>query len=217
MCYNKDVSIGSFVVGTGLALLLYNCGDKYDKHISVFFMVVALIQLAEFFMWIDQGCSKINHYASHFAGIVLYLQALVVVSAGYYFNTFSGFITKDISKYIIYGTLLIWLCIHLSKKDRKLCSKETTKGHLEWEFKSGTIRQHGILVKIVYYTLLVLPWLFLKDKVRGILMFSTIFLSLMYFRFNFYNWESLWCFYSVYAPVIFLLFCKYKTINNNKQ
>ncbi len=210
MCYNKDVSLDSFIVGIGLSLILYHYGDKYDKHISVFFIVIALMQLAEYFMWIDQNCGKINHYASLFAELIIYLQIVVVISAGYYFNTFTGFINKIISKYIIYACLFIWLLVNLSEKKRRFCSKETSTGHLKWDFKLGPIKKNASITHAMYYILLILPWLFLKDRFKGRLLFSILLLPLLYFRFNFYHWESLWCLFSVYAPIVFLLLCKFK-------
>ena len=79
MCYNKEVSMTSFIIGGGLSTLLYTRGDKYDKHIASLFFFVTLIQLAEYFIWIDQDCGEINNFASNSISIILFFQAFVSV------------------------------------------------------------------------------------------------------------------------------------------
>lgn len=86
MCYNKEVSITSFIVGAGLSILVYKRGDKYDKHVACFLFTIALMQLAEYFMWIDQECGITNHNASTMASFILYLQIFTVIMGGYYFT-----------------------------------------------------------------------------------------------------------------------------------
>ena len=204
MCYNKEVSITSFIVGAGLSILVYKRGDKYDKHVACFLFTIALMQLAEYFMWIDQECGITNHNASTMASLILYLQILTVIMGGYYFNTFSEVFTHRTVRYIFYTLFILWIARGVLLEPKDLCSRETTTGHLEWQFTHGSIDEHPLLVKGMYLSCIFIPWLFLKNKYKGILLFFLLALPFLYLRVNFKQWESLWCLFSASIPAIWL-------------
>ena len=59
MCYSAESSINGFLIGGAASLyLLFFSNNQTFKHIGLFFSSVVLIQLAEYFIWIDQDCSK---------------------------------------------------------------------------------------------------------------------------------------------------------------
>ena len=64
MCYNSSSSITNYVYVTLLSIIMYLYGDKYDKHISLFAIIVVQMQLAEYFMWKDQKCGITNKIAT---------------------------------------------------------------------------------------------------------------------------------------------------------
>ena len=203
MCYNKEVSMTSFIIGGGLSTLLYTRGDKYDKHIASLFFFVTLIQLAEYFIWIDQDCGEINNFASNSISVILFFQAFVSVMGGYYFNTYDKLFSNKYLKYILLTSMVLYgIITFLDYRD--CCTKETTEGHLEWELPRGNVEDYSIFIRLLYYICLFLPWLLIKDTFKGRLLFALIFFSFLYFRFNFDTWESYWCLYSIAAPVIFL-------------
>ena len=88
MCFNKESSISTFISGSILSLLLYLEGNKYDKMIAIFCFVFGIMQLSEFFMWLDQDCGNINHYGSILGDIALNFQPLSILLLGYYYNAF---------------------------------------------------------------------------------------------------------------------------------
>ena len=203
MCYNKEVSMTSFIIGGGLSTLLYTRGDKYDKHIASLFFFVTLIQLAEYFIWIDQDCGAINNFASNSISVILFFQAFVSVIGGYYFNTYDKLFSNKYLKYIISTSMVLYGIITFFDY-RDCCTKETTEGHLEWELPRGNVEDYSIFSRLLYYICLFLPWLFVKDTFKGRLLFALLFFPFLYFRFNFDTWESYWCLYSIAIPVIFL-------------
>ena len=62
MCYNWQSSIVSFFVGTTCSLYLLQQKDKYVKHAGAFFIIISLMQLIEFFIWIDQDCGWFKRF-----------------------------------------------------------------------------------------------------------------------------------------------------------
>ena len=73
MCYNKEISLAVYLTTSAVSLILYLIGDKYDKHIALFSIVFIHMQLVEYFMWSDQSCGKINHYATEAGYYLLFL------------------------------------------------------------------------------------------------------------------------------------------------
>tara|TARA_B100000963_G_C22596859_1_gene658280 strand:- start:477 stop:1142 length:666 start_codon:yes stop_codon:yes gene_type:complete len=205
MCFNKSSSIVSYVAGTLLSLVLITYGDKIDKHIGLFSLVFVQMQLAEYFMWKDQKCTYINHYASIYGHITLLLQPISVILFGIILNTFAY------PKKYLYILLFIIILPLLHKiylyanNTKKLCTKKEDSGHLEWVFVDGNTEDWSNFYFMLYFIFLSVPWLLLNDKFRGLLFFLLIILSYAYQRYNFPQWESKWCFYAVQTPLIFLI------------
>ena len=87
MCFNKESSLTSYIVASVCSILLFYKGSKYEKQIAIFSFVFGQIQLAEYFMWVDQKCTKINHYASIFASLMLLLQPISLIATSYIYDT----------------------------------------------------------------------------------------------------------------------------------
>ena len=212
MCHDKETSIKTYVIGVILSLCLFYKGDKYDKHIAIFSFVFIQIQLVEFFMWMDQDCGKINHYASISSHILLMLQPFAILIPAFIFNTLV--IPKNyLYILLLLSTLpLIKVIMMYNNIQKKLCSKEEESGHLEWEFIDGNT-EDSPKYTVVYLCILLFTWLFLKNKKKGFISFLLILTSLIYSKFNINNlslsfkqWESKWCFIGVIYPLVFILY-----------
>lgn len=213
MCFNKKSSIISYTLGSICSLILFYIGDKYDKCIAIFSLCFIQIQLAEFFMWSDQSCGKINHFASIFANIALPLQPLSIFLVILFYKT--TYIPQNIIYFclVLVSIHLIKTIINNIKNKRQLCSKETKSGFLEWDFPYD---KHSSLEKIIdliiYFIFVFIPWLFFKNHFKGNLVFFIGLTTLLYSHFTnknnkiniFQQWESKWCILSVIIPIIFL-------------
>lgn len=209
MCFNKESSISTFISGSILSLLLYLEGDKYDKMIAIFCFVFGIMQLSEFFMWLDQDCGNINHYGSILGDIALNFQPLSILLLGYYYNAFY------IPDFILIGLIflcLIPLILKICKylvSNKKLCSKEKESGHLKWDFAYGIENyNNNLYFSGLYFLVIIGSWGFLKDSIKGATFLILGSLSLIYSKLSFKEWESMWCFISNLAPLIFLILSK---------
>ena len=217
MCYNKNVSIITFcvMIVTSIILLIRNKQD--DRWFGVFFIFAGLMQLAEYFMWIDQKGGKINHYATLAAFIILLLQPLSLLIGGYYFGELSfdkKKLVPIIIVYIICFGLGIFYGIKYSLKI-KLFSKPDGK-HLSWAIKKLWISNLLRYVLYILYYLAFLLLLFSKDKFSGILLFilyfGTLFFSVFFVKNS--SWKSFWCWIVNMIPVIYLIV---SSIRNKKS
>jgi len=206
MCFSIESSFTAYIIGSIASLYLLINGDKYDKHIGLFSLIFVQMQLAEFFMWLDQNCTNINHYASIYAEYIIFLQPFSILLGALLFKT------TNISNKILHLILLVYVIyiLLLSKQiinnKKKLCSKSINNGHLEWEF----VKKYSSADYYLYFIFMFLIWPFLNNK-KGILVFIFSIISLLFgvtknLKFDFTQWESKWCFYGVLLPGIIILY-----------
>ena len=209
MCFSPEVSLTAYILGTIAWLYLLIKGDKYDKHIGLFTLIFIQIQLAEFFMWIDQDCNKnINHYASIFAKYILFLQPLIIIIGALVFKTTN--ISNNLLYFLILGYIIGFLksTIDMIYNKKKYCSKSINNGYLEWDF----MEEYNLFDYIIYFIFMFLIWPFLKNE-KGIIVLIFLLISLLYglnenYKFNFAQWESKWCFFSVLLPFLIIIYNK---------
>ena len=158
MCYSAESSIENYISISLLSILLYIYGDKYSRHVASFFFVVGHMQLAEYFMWIDQDCGITNEVGTLFAILVLMCQALVPLLGGYIFDTI-----KVSPRYIfiicsIFTVAWLISMVNYKLQYRNICSlqkKGTT--HLGWHFYESHYSLRFYAGIIAYFILLILP------------------------------------------------------------
>ena len=79
MCFSFASSIISYVLGVTASTLLLQSKNNTNKHIALFCLTFAHMQLAEALMWGDINCkSNLNHYGSILAHFNLILQPLSI-------------------------------------------------------------------------------------------------------------------------------------------
>jgi len=206
MCYNMETSISVYIIGMIAGTLLYITGDKYDKHISLFVFAFTHIQIAEFFMWYDEDCTKgINHLATLFLYFVFVLQCLSIIIGAIIFKT------TTINNKVLYGILISFIIVlvittiyeYEGYKNGKKCS-QNKENHpfLLWDMD----------VNIMYFSYLMamLIFCFMKDFnkvmilvfVSGSLLLHSLYNVKTYIR----EFESIWCMRNVSLPIIILLY-----------
>ena len=202
MCFNAQSSITTFFIVLCCSIFLSIRNYRYGKTLALIFFTVALMQLAEFFMWIDLKCGKMNDYATKFAFIVLCLEPIVVTFAVYNYN-----VSKIPVKYlelIFYFYLLFFGCFifRALMYKKKLCSLPSKKlKHLIWDHHDLMYNLPKLL-RYLFWTLYFcagLLFLSFKNIQVGVTYLSLIVITIVlskYFTRNSKNsstWKSLWC------------------------
>jgi len=209
MCYNKETSISMYIIGITLSIVLYFTGDKYDKHIALPAFISAHMQLAEFFMWYDEDCSKgFNNIATYSAYVILMLQASFIIIGAIIFKT------THIPNNILYAIFTIFMMaiffavysnIEIS---RKKCSKnKKDHPHLIWDL--DLYYKNYVITTIIYY-LIFLIFLFFKDFYKGIFLITILIILLLDSIYNtttyIREYESVWCLKTISVPFFIILY-----------
>ncbi|AGC01731.1 hypothetical protein H012_gp734 [Acanthamoeba polyphaga moumouvirus] len=207
MCWSKEISFVTFVLAMVGVIYLYRRNKPNDRWIALFAGTIAMIQLAEYFMWSDQTCGKINKYASMFALLVLAMEPLMNMIGGLLFSDTSN---KQMLKYLLIG-YIIFICFVLFNRSQKsmnwcgtsLCGDigNRTNGftinkkcNLKWLFLDGFDAKTGL----IWSLFLLIPFLAMKPTYLGIV-FAALGIGTFYIA-NITNnaaQGSLWCWFAI--------------------
>ena len=217
MCYSAESSIENYISISLLSILLYIYGDKYSRHVALFFFVVGHMQLAEYFMWIDQDCGITNEVGTLFANFVLMCQGLVPLLGGYIFDTI-----KVSPRYIfiicsIFTVVWLMSMVNYKLQGRNICSlqKQGTT-HLGWDFYDRPYSLRFFYAGVIaYFILLLLPWLFTSNLKYGLLIFAIILGSFLFHYIQYSNnWTSRWCYYTNIMLILYMVVRGIEKIKN---
>lgn len=209
MCYSATSSISSFLIGMPSSVYLMMQKNKYAKHLGLFFCSVLLMQLAEFFMWIDQSCGVLNFIATKSVISILMLQLLTLIIGGYIYKTIP--LKKNFYEPLLIACTIYFIYIStLSILHKTSCSK-SINGTLQWgQYKQFMLNSYTewfyFFIFVLFFSYLSLrSWMWALAFIMG-----TIFLYSNY-NVNILSQYSKWCYYSASIPVIIMLIILFKS------
>jgi len=212
MCWSLESSKNAYIIGTISSSMLMIFGDNVDKNIGLFFLIVAQMQLIEYFIWKDQSCGEVNNIASKMILPELIGQALAMILGAYLFN--STILSKKTIGQLTFMTTVIGIVASItyvySVRNEKVCSKKVYNKGIKWDIgTNNVIRQTdaiSLLWKVMYYgSLFLFPLLWKSNIKKYIYVVSTI-TSWLYIQYvNQTTWESRWCYPASLIPSFYLL------------
>ena len=193
MCWNEQVSIGTALTAAALSTFLLFRRRGIDVGIALFALVVALMQLGEFWMW--RGLKDpIQAKRGARTGILsLLLQPLVL----------GGIVLA--SRFPTFLPLFVLVWLGCSWRSFGLRDPATAtpgpNGHLVWNFLSDMKTEFFVL----YWPILLGAWFFLQSSeawIYGVGAVVSVGISKVLFP---AEWGTLWCWWANLIPLIRLL------------
>jgi hypothetical protein len=190
MCFNKSVSLATYMIGVTGSLALYTYGYVPE---ALFYAWVVQMQLIEYFLWKNQICSDTNKNITKTGIFVNHMEPFILWLAIGLRNLPVG-----INVYmLLFG---IWTYF-INKNIKTECTLES-KSHLRWKWNDN---------KDLYYTAflgaLVLLSLFGLGGIRGQ---NNAFVILLGFALSWVIYEdskaigAMWCFAGALFPFVLL-------------
>jgi hypothetical protein len=191
MCWNKDISLNTFLFSSFvLGLIVYN--NKYTRYkikefedfwLVIFFMVFIMVQLVEYFVWIN-----INNplYNTFFSSILLLITVIQPVISLMMLKNY------DLKFYMILSYLIIIISYFgYTFPSLKLNSVVSTKCHLDWNY----IHNNNIYQNIVscLWLFFFLFSLFYEKKYLGLFFGILTLIVILYNFMNDRSFSSMWC------------------------
>lgn len=128
MCYNAPISIGTFVFAAATAAWIF----RRTPALAVSFVAIALMQLVEYFIWIDQGCGTLNKVASASIRPTIAFQPMLISLAVWYFR--AGFLPRVIYVMLtlLTGVKFVQMLVE-APKAYGACTQPGKDGRLIWQ------------------------------------------------------------------------------------
>ena len=209
--------MSAFLLSISSAFYLYMREYKYDRMLAMFFVSVGLMQLSEYYMWIDQGCGNVNNYASKLAFVVLAIQPIVLCYGLKRYNLVKNHEQLINTYLILYLPITCYLVFKVFQY-KKICNTpDKNLGHLVWK-ASNMLRDNHLMVKqtwdILYFMMFGL-FVFIRPLNHA---FIYIFLYLFTLLFALITtqsdvklgmWKSAWCITTNIIPFLSIFIGSY--------
>jgi hypothetical protein len=215
MCYSEELSLLSLSVGLIASLALIYFGNKEsantNKMIGYFYLFVTLMQLVEYFLWLDQGCNNgLNYIGSMIGPILNHLQpVLMLVLANMYLESANVISMRALIPlnviYLIYAYYKYGSYISDSSN---LCVETNECDHLNWTWKKD-------FNYLFYFIISFINAINFYENKNFMVVFAASYLLLLLSIFNFNkNVGEFWCLMVTAVPLISLFMQKTMLINN---
>lgn len=215
MCYSADLSLASLSFGIFASLMLINFGSKQsiqtNKAIGYFFLFVSLMQLVEYFLWIDIDCvNGFNKAGSLLGPILNHLQPVVLLIIASTLLEPNNLISPSIviPANILYLIYCGYQYVKYVSDESNFCVKTNDREHLDWTWKKNFNYLFYFAISFInianFYT---------NTNLMVSFGISYILLIVSIFGFN-KNVGEFWCLMVTGVPLINLLMENILGINN---
>lgn len=207
MCFSKEVSLFTLLIGTIGSFLDYSLGTITDKILGLLFGYVSLMQGIEFMLWSHQTCDAFHKNIS-FLGMLLnasqpFVFGLIILLVN----------TKLKYKFSIIAIMLMYsiFAIHYSRKysDGLRCTTPRPNDpHLVWNWtilESYYTAWAVYIITMVLLSILGMPTIFVGVVVAFVLLFGMSLSIIIYPR---QDMGAMWCFFTVFLPLIYYVLRK---------
>ena len=213
MCWNKDISLNTFLFSSFvLCLIIYNnaytlykIDELNNVYIYIFFMSFILMQLIEYFIWINIKNPLYNSIFTALATLLLIFQPIA-----------STMLISDytVKKRLLQSYLLFIVPLTIYKFDIQILNSSVSKlNHLRWNTTFSVKYVTDIIFYIIWLFFFLFPLFY--ERFTFALMFGL--LTLILTTYNYYKDDtigSMWCwivntvmiYYAVYLLLYLPLF-----------
>ena len=210
MCYNKDISIYTYIIGLVSSYLLIRNDKPTLKILGCFFMVVIQMQLVEYFLWTNNKCNSYNIKISNVGAFLNFIQPIVLYLAILYYN---DTISKE-NKKIINITIFLYI-VSLFIYSLNLfpigCSSVTSisSPYLQWGW---VYKKYPNFITVMFPIAFIILMYFGLDKPYN-LYISFLCIASFLISFIIYKKQrafgNIWCWFAVFIPIIILIIDKF--------
>jgi len=203
MCFNAEVSLATFAIGTTGSIYLW----KYNRPLSIFYGWVVLMQLIEFFLWKNQKCSdsdtrEKNITFTRLGALINNMEPIILWLAIILFS--SRTLSTSIHVWMIIFCALTGLYMIGLNMDRCTVVTKESFPHLHWKWNEGS--NYIIYYAAFLFSFIILSLEGLEKKVSTINAFLVVisfFLSHVLFS-DTHSTGALWCVAAAFAPWLFV-------------
>jgi hypothetical protein len=193
MCFNEQVSIGTYIIGmTGCINLYFNLNLKVE---SIFLAWVIQMQLIEYFLWKNQSCNQDNINTTKTGIVINHLEPVILWIA--ILRLSSHKLPNYVN--ILMGVFLLVTYFYTKRIFTDKCTlKEGT--HLVWQWNYD---DYSLIYYIFFLLCINLLLIYGLDNGNKLAMLTTgsYLISVLVYS-NEKSVGAMWCFFAAFAPWI---------------
>jgi hypothetical protein len=210
MCYNKNISIYTYIIGVTSCILLLRNDNPSLQIIGFFFFIAIQMQLIDYFLWSNNKCNSVNINISNVGSMINFIQPIMLYLAIIYFN-------KNIEKHkktkisIVIFLYVLSLALYSLNLFPLGCSGVTKSSYpyLQW---SWHYKKYPNFICAMFPISLTLLFYYGLDKPYNVYVALISIISFV-ISFIIYNekkaFGNIWCWFSAFIPLCFILYDKY--------
>jgi hypothetical protein len=190
MCWSADVSLKTYILGMGLAIL-----SRFRKDINrpmwIFLVAFIHMQLVEYFLWKNINNPRQLEFWSKIGALLIFIQPLLLM------NILKD---QDLKMKLMAAYMLVvggWYLLSRTKFETRV----GRNGHLEWDWFPEP--------SVAWTTAWAIAW-FLPVALNGDYKFMVValagYIPSLYFYFKYKTMGSMWCWISVFSAAAYLVF-----------
>lgn len=204
MCWNKEVSLNTFIFGTVSLLFIYynNIYTQYKLKefiniwIYLFLFSGICMQLLEYYIWDNIKDTNINKKLSILSFILILIQPFLSIMTIEINNNRNTLLTW----YLIFVLTILSIYIFTNQNMSTSIAKN---GHLKWNWLPETENIPFVILWSFYVFFLLYPLYIERNYTMFLFFLITHFISL-FFYIKSGTYESMWCWLSNFIMFIFL-------------
>jgi len=204
MCWNEEVSRVTFIIGTAinLYLALRRLDDQAYLLMAFFCQLIITVQLGESLIWKDPACGSKGSLGSKIAFYSVYLQPIVSVLFFYLMYGASNFYTRIglilLAVYVV-SSITTLPTLSICSQPDPCCNDSKHIDEGPW----GRVKGLSVLYMVMGLWMMVsMPLVDRKYLAFSVYLFGTAVISKLFYKNSF---ASMWCFFSVAAPIVLYL------------
>jgi hypothetical protein len=196
MCFNKEVSIATYIIGMLGSIYLYKQGLIPE---AIFYCCVVQMQLIEYFIWEHQSCqdieinknlTKLGILINHIEPIFLWV-AIIVFSK----KQLPNWVHQIMLGYIILSSIVT---LHALNTVSCTTVTEDSGNHLNWQWNN--IKYTGIYYLYFLFVLVVLSIYGLPNGKLHAIIVTVAFVVSVAIYYDYKSVGAMWCFMAAFAP-----------------
>ena len=207
MCYNKETSITTYVIGSIASLyLIYKKDEMEYKIIGGFFLYVIQMQMIEYLLWVHKvKCDSYNINISTIGSILNHLQPIVLFLL---IKNLNPIIYEKNKRFIdlLLGVYIVNLLLYSVNIYPMECTTLDNSNHLYWKWNH---KKNGLLFYIIFIviqTLLTyLGFTYPFNIIFAIILLGSFLIS-KYIYGDTKAVGAIWCWYAALVPVFIMIF-----------
>jgi hypothetical protein len=204
MCYNKETSITTYIVGSLSSLYLILSKNKSYNIAGTFFLFVSQMQLIEYLIWKHQvKCDDYNIKISNIGSILNHLQPIILYLSINFFN--KNIKNKEILNVMI-GIYILCAIKYSTYVYPLNCTILDNKNHLFWKWNHSKYNLYFYILFLV--TLILLSYFgFTKpyNIIFAFIIIGTYLLSLYKYG-NTKAVGAIWCWFAALIPCFIMFY-----------